>query len=179
MLQLPDHLGGHANVTHIDEGALLFFRSLGCQSLLDVGCGPGKQVELANKLGYCSMGIDGDWSLLGPNYLLVCDFTKGQIKFPWKFDLIWSVEVAEHISKDFELNFLKSCVENCAKYFLLTASTNERPRKHVNVEPNEYWIDKVSQLGMTYDECLTLNLKGESTMKREFIRNNGMVFRVI
>ena len=39
------HLGGHAGITHTDQGVLKFFQeNHNIKSILDVGCGPGGQV---------------------------------------------------------------------------------------------------------------------------------------
>lgn len=42
------HLGGHGFKTHLDHGLLNFFKNeFNCKSLLDIGCGPGGMVKLA------------------------------------------------------------------------------------------------------------------------------------
>lgn len=174
--KLPSHLGGHGSLTHTDRGALSYFRELGCKSMLDVGCGPGDQVAEAISLGYRALGIDGDWTLQGPPYLLVGDFTKGRISLPWKFDLVWSVEVAEHVAKRYEQNFLRTCLDNCKGYFVLTASTNPWPRLHVNVRSREYWVGRMAQLGWRVRDDVLQPMLERSTMKREFLRTTGMVF---
>ena len=38
---LPDHLGGHMGITHVDKGILKYFKTKGCKTYLDIGCGPG------------------------------------------------------------------------------------------------------------------------------------------
>jgi hypothetical protein len=44
--EVPDHLGGHMNKTHVDSGSLSYMKTvLDCSSILDVGCGPGGHVE--------------------------------------------------------------------------------------------------------------------------------------
>ena len=60
-MTLEEHLGGHNGVTHLDEGALRWaISTLKIESMLDVGCGPGGMVELAEWYGLDSHGIDGD-----------------------------------------------------------------------------------------------------------------------
>ena len=61
---LEEHLGGHAGYTHLDEGALDFVKDiLQVKSMLDIGCGPGGMVELANQKDINAIGIDGDYTL--------------------------------------------------------------------------------------------------------------------
>jgi SAM-dependent methyltransferase len=66
MSELPVHLGGHMNKTHMDYGAVRYmYENHDCRSFIDVGCGPGGQVRLASNLGYePAIGIDGDWTVL-------------------------------------------------------------------------------------------------------------------
>ena len=57
-MELEAHLGGHQGKTHTDEGTLRWaIDKLGVQSMLDVGCGPGGMVELANSLGVDAYGV--------------------------------------------------------------------------------------------------------------------------
>lgn len=46
-MSLPEHLGGHKNRTHLDEGSLDHcIKILQVKSMLDIGCGPGGMVEI-------------------------------------------------------------------------------------------------------------------------------------
>ncbi len=168
-------IGTHFGTNHVDQGALSFFRQR-CDSFLDVGCGPGWQVDIARHLGYKALGLDGDISLLGPSYLLVCDFTKNPIRLPMEFDLVWSVEVAEHIPEEYEPLFLETCTYNCGRYLVLTASQNPKPQDHVNVKSREYWIRRIIEKGFILREDLLKGMLEKSTMVREFLRVSGMVF---
>ena len=58
------YAGGHMSVTHTDVGALEFLESRGALTLLDVGCGPGGQVQEAMNRGWKAFGIDVDVDLL-------------------------------------------------------------------------------------------------------------------
>ena len=63
-MELEAHLGGHGGLTHTDEGTLRWaIDKLNITSMLDVGCGPGGMVELANQFGVNARGIDGDYTL--------------------------------------------------------------------------------------------------------------------
>ena len=68
-MSLPEHLGGHKNITHLDEGALdHMMRILNVKSMLDIGCGPGGMVKLAKSKGLDAYGIDGDFSVERDNH---------------------------------------------------------------------------------------------------------------
>lgn len=171
------NVGGHANITHVDRGALHFFSTLNYDSFLDVGCGPGGQVQAALDYGFTAIGLDGDVEFLGEPNVLLCDITARPIEFPDFFDVVWSVEVAEHIPPEHEDVYLQTCVRNCGKVFVLTASQNPKPKWHVNIKPLSYWKSKVESMGLRYDEHLYRQVLEHSTMEREFLRENGMVFR--
>jgi hypothetical protein len=50
MTTLPQHLGGHENETHIDDGALSYIiKTFGIGSMVDIGCGPGGMVDHARR----------------------------------------------------------------------------------------------------------------------------------
>mgnify|MGYP003347574177 FL=1 len=77
---LPSHLGGHLNKTHNDRGTLTFLiNEYKIKSFLDIGCGPGGMVALANMRGLDSVGIDGDWEVEKEKdaLILIHDFTTG------------------------------------------------------------------------------------------------------
>ena len=88
---LEKHLGGHQGKTHIDEGTLDWaIKNLKVKSLLDIGCGPGGMVELANNLGLDAVGIDGDYTLdrYDSSKFIIHDFTKGPAPISKRFDLV-------------------------------------------------------------------------------------------
>lgn len=180
---LEEHLGGHNNKTHLDNGALQFFYdNLNCKSMLDIGCGPGGMVELAEKLGYKSLGIDGDYTLerYNDNNFIIHDFTKGPANILDKYDLGWSVEFVEHVYEEYIPNYIKS-FQQC-KYVLITyAPPGWDGHHHVNLQDEEYWIDTFESYGLKFDLDLTRKVRDASTMnmhrrKKAFVKNRGLVF---
>ena len=169
------------SVTHTDVGALEFLEAKGAFSLLDVGCGPGGQVQEAMNRGWSAFGIDVDVSLLscvqgkGPPNVAIIDLAAQPVIFHRKFHVVWSVEVAEHIPEQFEENYITTLVENCKEYLVMTASNIPMPL-HFNCKPKEHWIAQIEKQGLTYNEGLLRQLLESSTMKREFLRDTGMVF---
>jgi 2-polyprenyl-3-methyl-5-hydroxy-6-metoxy-1,4-benzoquinol methylase len=180
------HVGGHLNMTHTDEGALNLLKNWQVTSMLDVGCSVGGQVKLACDMGIDAYGIDGDYSLLQAGSLLIperiffCDFTKSHVEFPFQFDAVWCVEVAEHIEEAYTLNLIKTISCNLKQYGILVFTANSGPGiHHVNIKPVEWWMNLLSESGFIYEKSLTEYLKALSTMSREFIQETGMVFSKI
>lgn len=185
MTELPDHLGGHMNKTHVDRGALQFFMTdLGCETMLDVGCGPGGQVELAISMGYRDvLGLDGDYTLdrtgLQGEYRTI-DFTKE--KFSTKdhdrtWDLGWSCEFVEHVPEEFIPNYMaafEKCIWVCMTYCPPQPTKNPH---HFNEQPEKYWLEVFEDYGFFHDEMLTRMVRGVSTQKKPFVQTRGLVFR--
>ena len=174
---LPDHLGGHMGITHVDRGILQYFKSKGCRSYLDIGCGPGGMLDEAYNLGYYVQGIDGDNTIKRnlPNSVVIHDFTTGPYEFPSTYDLVWSCEFVEHVEQKFLDNFMKVFQKGrtvCMTY----APPGKKGHHHVNCNTKEYWIDTFTQYGFVFNEKLTQEVKRHSSMEREFFREYGLVF---
>ena len=171
------HLGGHNNNTHLDEGALLYLKNtFKVQRMLDVGCGPGGMLELAHKHNISYLGIDGDKQLkLKPPNFLIHDFShKLETKIS-NVDLVWSVEFLEHVEERYIPNYIE--VFKCAKVVFCTAAPpGKKGYHHVNCKPLNYWIDVFEKYGFAFEEEHSRKVRKASTMRREFVRQTGMVF---
>jgi len=172
-MQLPKHLGGHKGRTHTDQGVLkYFYNHRGCKSVLDIGCGPGGQIEIANQLGYHTHGIDGDWTVTPPELF---DFTQDEYVPLRQYDLAWSIEFLEHVEEQFVPNYMPA-FKACTWAVVTHALPGEPGHHHVNCQPTEYWLETFSQHGFEYCEDETSNVRAASTMSRDFIRRRGLVF---
>ena len=173
--QTPIFAGGHHNVTHVDVGTLSLLKTLGCRTLLDVGCGVGGQVIAAQKAGFKAFGIDVDPEVLGPPNIALIDLCKAPVAFPEPFDVVWSIEVAEHIPEEHAGKFLDTVCGNAGRILIMTASQVPMPG-HLNLKPREWWIHHAEMRAMQYSPELTAMVLRFSTMKREFLKETGMVF---
>ena len=174
---LPEHLGGHMNITHIDQGILKYFKSKDASSYLDIGCGPGGMLDEAYKLGYLVQGIDGDNTVKRnlPDNVVIHDFTTGTYNFDTTYDLVWSCEFVEHVEERYIDNFMKVFQQGktvCMTY----APIGKKGHHHVNCNTKEYWIEVFQRYGFTFNQKLTNEVRSNSTMKREFFRKYGLVF---
>lgn len=183
MNNLPEHLGGHKNRTHLDEGVLNYMiDQYKVKSMLDIGCGPGGMVNLARDLGIDAYGIDGDFTLnrVG-NFFTIHDYTLGNSPVNKTFDMAWSCEFVEHVEEDYLPNYMNDFQK--AKYVVMTFS-EKSGHHHVNLKPASYWISKFKDYGFEYDDEETNNIRNASTMntsgkfiKKQFVKNNGLFFR--
>lgn len=181
---LDEHLGGHNNKTHLDKGALNWIiNDLKCKSFLDIGCGPGGMVELANKQGLLAYGIDGDYTLTryDENKFLIHDFTKGPAPITSTYDIGWSVEFVEHIYEEYIPNYTKA-MQQCRYLIMTYAPPGWTGHHHVNCQEEDYWIDQLAKYGLVYNKEYTTKLREVSTMnypkkpKKAFVKNRGLFF---
>lgn len=185
MHDLPAHLGGHKNRTHLDEGCLRFMiEHYNVQTMLDIGCGPGGMVNLARDLGISAEGIDGDYTVERTgDYFTIHDYTTGASNVNKQFDLAWSCEFVEHVDEKYIPNYIQDFQK--AKYVIMTFSESQG-HHHVNVQNQEYWINVFESYGFEFDKKTTGDIRSISTMnttgkfannrKKHFVKNTGLFF---
>jgi cyclopropane fatty-acyl-phospholipid synthase-like methyltransferase len=171
----PYYAGGHLDVTHVDRGALQYLASLGCRSLLDVGCGPGGQVVMARELGWRAIGIDVDLVLYRRPGVALIDLAVEPVILPAPADVVWSVETAEHIPPQHVAAYVETLVQNTGRYLVMTSSDRIGPW-HLNPQPVGYWEQRIVAAGLVEKSDLLLALLRASTMQREFLRATGRVY---
>ena len=176
---LPSHLGGHLNKTHNDRGTLLHcIEKFQIKSFLDVGCGPGGMVRLAQMRNLFSLGIDGDWEVPKEKEakILIHDFTTGPAPLDREFDLGWSVEFLEHVDEQYQDNYMQAFAR--CKYVACTAAGPGAPgHHHVNCQLPTYWLDVFDKYGFDYDDETTQEIRlHKSTMQKPFMQRTGMFF---
>jgi len=178
---LEEHLGGHNGLTHLDEGALDWFKNLGHKSFLDIGCGPGGMVELAEQKGFYVLGIDGDHTLerYNPKNFILHDFTTGPAPVNEIFDIGWSVEFVEHVYEKYIPNYVQA-MQKCKNLVMTHAVVGQTGYHHVNCQDPPYWINTMKNYGFRLDQTLTNQLRRVSTMgkkkKHRFLEKTGMYF---
>jgi SAM-dependent methyltransferase len=172
------HLGGHCFVTHIDEGLLIFCKDqLNCKNMIDIGCGPGGMIELANKMGIDAIGVDGDPRLTREDdRIIIHDYAAGILNFQRTFDLAYSCEFVEHVEEKYIPNFIETF--KLAHNVILTYAPENTPgHHHVNCKSEEYWIQIFESYNFLFDRKITNKLRLSSTMKRDFVRLTGLYFK--
>lgn len=137
---------------YINSGALRSARvivplvsgSLKVKSVVDFGCGQGAWLKVWRELRAEEVvGLDGDY--VDPNSLLIekhefrpTDLTK-PVSLGRKFDLVQSLEVAEHLPAACAMAFVESLTAHGAIVMFSAAVPGQGGENHVNEQPYEYW----------------------------------------
>jgi len=150
-------------------------------SVLDVGCAEGHALRYFYEKGVEIAGVDGssyavEHSLV-PEFVTQHDFTTGPFAPQRRFDLVWSCEFVEHVAEEYVSNFLVSF--GCGSVVALThAHPGQGGYHHVNCQPDKYWIQRIVNLGYSYHERLSLDLRAASphVASGHWVRNSLLIF---
>ncbi len=136
----------------------LLLDALPISSVLDVGCARGTWLSAWNKAGVREIvGVDGDY--VAPDALLIppdCFHStdlSNTLNLSRQFDLVQSLEVAEHLPENAADQFVTNLVSHAKGLILFSAAPpGQGGEFHVNEQPYEYWRVKFQAHGFdAYD----------------------------
>lgn len=128
------------------------------RTYLDVGSGTGSMVNLARKIGVEAFGLD---NLPRPDAWLMRVDLRYPVNLGMQFDLVTSIEVAEHIPIEFDATFCDTVARHVAPSGLLVftaAHPGQAGEDHVNCRPATYWRRMFYDRGLAYDEQRSLRV---------------------
>lgn len=124
----------------------LILKKLNIKSICDVGCGIGSWLKVASDLGINEfVGIDGDYIdkdmiLVPTNNIIFADLNKVElIPINRKFDLVISLEVAEHLPKENAHSFVNFLTQLGDIVLFSAAIYNQGGQNHLNEQWPNYW----------------------------------------
>lgn len=177
---------GHVYDAGFSDELVNFVERRGIKSAADFGCGPGWYVADLNQFGVDCIGLDGNPNVIYQSQCFPCAAGKCIIAdlskpldddFGIK-DLILSIEVGEHIPKEYENTFIENLCRYVSKYVIISwGPLNQKGDGHVNPHSAKYIIDRFIQKGFRY-------LEDESVRFREkcdtwWLRKNILCFEII
>jgi SAM-dependent methyltransferase len=115
-------------------------------SILDVGCGLGTWLSVARELGVENIfGIEGPWLnpkqlRIDPEYVAIQDLEQ-PFNLHRSFDLVISLEVAEHLSTNVASIFIASLVSHGNIILFSAAIPYQGGHNHINEQFPSYWAD--------------------------------------
>jgi SAM-dependent methyltransferase len=127
-------------------------------SVLDIGCAKGTWLSAWQESGVGEIiGVDGDYvatdELVIPSERFVAADLTQPIDLQRKFDLVQSLEVAEHIRPEAADQFVQNLARHSSGIVLFSAAPpGQGGEFHVNEQPYDYWREKFRAHGFAaYD----------------------------
>jgi SAM-dependent methyltransferase len=126
-------------------------------SILDVGCGSGEWLAaFADKGVKDIFGVDGEWARKGLTIPELC-FKEWNLEellqLGRRFDLVLSVEVAEHLPDSASETFVGSLARHSDNILFSAAVPGQYGTQHQNEQFVEYWATKFVALGYIPVDC--------------------------
>lgn len=122
------------------------------RSLLDVGCGLGTWLSVAKELGVAEIaGVEGAWldrklARVPSSALTTADLEK-PFDLRRRFDLVMTLEVAEHLSESAAQGFVESLTRHAEVVLFSAAIPFQGGHHHVNEQFPDYWRQLFSSRG--------------------------------
>jgi SAM-dependent methyltransferase len=126
-------------------------------SVLDVGCGTGTWLAEWRRAGVSDLlGIDGDYVDRTVLQMSSDRFEPADLEQPFslgrKFDLVQTLEVAEHLDEASANTFVESLARHGEAVLFSAAIPGQGGTHHVNEQWPSYWAEKFARAGYTaYD----------------------------
>ena len=145
--------------------AALLLREMKITSLLDIGAGHGAWAAEWLDAGVKTVvAVDGDY--VRPDQLAIPPkaFRAHDLATPLdlkkRFDLVQSLEVAEHLPADKAELFVDNIVRHGDVVLFSAAVPHQGGEHHVNEQPPEYWRSKLAERGYAAFDFVRPNLAG-------------------
>lgn len=158
----------------------LLIKEMPIGSLLDVGSGHGAWAAEWMCAGVSDVvAVDGDY--VNPDQLAIPrdkffahDLSK-PLDLGRRFELVQSLEVAEHISAEFADGFVDNLVRHGDVVLFSAAVPNQGGEHHVNEQPPQYWRDRFSAHGYSVFDWLRPRIADNREVKAWY-RYNSLIY---
>lgn len=146
------------------------------ESVVDVGCGVGTWLSVFQKLGVEDvLGIDGEYidrSMLEipQEQFLAFDLTR-PIEIDRQFDLVVSLEVAEHLPKRCAKTFVESLTKLGPIILFSAAIPFQGGTCHVNEQWPDYWANYFRENGYEVIDCIRKKLWNNDQVEWWYAQN--------
>jgi SAM-dependent methyltransferase len=129
------------------------------RSVIDIGCGVGTWLSVFNEFGIEDIfGVDGDYVdekilKIPKERFSPLDVTK-PFHLGRQFDLVLSLEVAEHLPPESASTFIDSLTEHGNVVLFSAAIPHQGGTRHLNEQWPEYWLEYFQHRGYVVIDCI-------------------------
>lgn len=146
------------------------------QSILDVGCGTGTWLAAASEHGISDvMGVDGHWMSSIAKRIPSSRFKAIDLSLPFdlnrRFDLVMSLEVAEHLPETAAQTFVESLSRHGDVILFSAAVPQQGGTTHVNEQWPSYWIKQFADSGFSAFDCIRTQIWEEKFVDPWYAQN--------
>lgn len=152
------------------------------KSVVDVGCGTAGWLLAFRHAGVTDvLGIDGDW--VPTNQLQIPDhqFAKADLTQPLRlgrtFDLVLSLEVAEHLPTSVADEFVSSLTQLAPSVLFSAAIPYQGGTGHINEQWPSYWCRKFEEHGFVAIDCMRPRLWSDARVESYYAQNMFLFVR--
>ena len=138
---------------------------LGPESVLDVGCGRGAWLEVWKGNGAREVvGVDGDYVDRSDLAIDQSEFRAQDlghsVDLGRRFDLVESLEVAEHLQESRARGFVKDLCRHGGVVLFGAAPPGQGGEYHINEQPYDYWREFFAEFGYRPFDCIRPKIAG-------------------
>jgi SAM-dependent methyltransferase len=158
----------------------LLLETFSIQSVADFGCGQGAWLAVWRKLGVSDVvGVDGHYvdpgSLLIPPSCFKAADLQGAVTLGRTFDLVQSLEVAEHLPESCAATFVETLTSHSRLVLFSAAPPGQGGDYHVNEQPYVFWKRLFAERDYTMIDVIRPRLRRDKRVEAWY-RYNTFVF---
>jgi SAM-dependent methyltransferase len=131
------------------------------KSVVDIGCGVGAWLSVFRDKGKVTdyLGFDGEYMLnqnlqISPQFFVTCNLDKMIISCDRTFDMVISLEVAEHLTKENALPFIQHLTNLAPVVCFSAAIPKQGGTNHINEQWPDYWANLFAQRKFVPIDCI-------------------------
>lgn len=149
------------------------------KSVVDVGCGVGAWLNVFKEYDVDIFGVDGEW--VDKNLLRIPEekFSSVDLKKPLNlnrnFDLVVSLEVAEHIPGNLAETFIESLTSLGPVVLFSAAIPFQCGSNHINEQWPEYWVELFEKRNYIVIDCIRKEIWNSETIE-PWYQQNMLIF---